>query len=87
MMISNMGPKWMKLEELLAQIPDDEFVIVFDYSARETGYREEDAIYNGQVADWWDRADAGIMRRRVVLGFQARELETVVGPVIMIVVE
>ena len=76
------------LRDLMRLIPEDEFVIVFDYGAEAKGFREEDALYNGQVADWWkeEAAVADALRMRV-LGFQARELETVAGPVVMIVVE
>ena len=86
--------RWMsmvreiRLGELMKLIPDDEFVIIFDDLAGADGFQEEAALFNGQVEDWWKEeaavADAARMR---VLGFQARELETVAGPVIMIVVD
>ena len=62
--------------------------ILFDEKTGDNGFREEDALYNGLVADWWkeEAAVANVMKMSV-LGFQARELETVVGPVIMIVVD
>lgn len=78
----------IRLGELMKLIPEDEFVIVFDYGAEAKGFREEDALFNGQAADWWkeEAAVADALKMRV-LGFQARELETVAGPVIMIVTE
>lgn len=78
----------IRLKELMQLIPEEEFVIVFDYAAGANGYQEEDALFNGQVQDWWkeEAAVADALKMRV-LGFQARELETVVGPVVMIVVE
>lgn len=80
----------IRLEELMKLIPDDEFVVIFDDLAGVNGYREEDALFNGQVADWWEdkavRLATDAYKRRV-LGFQTRELETVAGPVIMIVTE
>lgn len=78
----------IRLRELMQLIPEEEFVIVFDYTAGANGYQEEDALFNGQVQDWWkeEAAVADALKMRV-LGFQARELETVVGPVVMIVVE
>ena len=80
----------IRLEELMKLIPEEEFVIIFDYAAGEKGYREEDALFNGQVADWWEdeavRLATDAHKRRVP-GFQAWELETVAGPVIMIVTE
>lgn len=80
--------KEIRLGELMKLIPNDEFVIIFEGRAGDNGYREEDALFNGQVQDWWkeDAAVADLLKMRV-LGFQARELETVVGPVIMIVTE
>lgn len=80
----------IRLEELMKLVPDDEFVIIFDDLAGAKGYREEDALFDGQVMDWWeDKAVRLAMdaHKRRVLGFQARELETVAGPVIMIVTE
>ncbi len=80
----------IRLEELMKLIPDDEFVVIFDDLAGANGYREEDALFNGQVADWWEDKAARLAtdaHKRRVLGFQARELETVAGPVIMIVTE
>lgn len=89
-----MRNRWMnvireiRLGELMKLIPEDEFVIVFDEGAGKDGYQEEDAIYNGQVLDWWkEKATTTDMPRMHVLGFQARETESVVGPVIMIVTE
>lgn len=84
--------KEIRLEELMKLIPDDEFVIIFDDLAGANGYREEDALFNGQVADWWKDRDENLAtatdaHKRRVLGFQTRELETVAGPVIMIVTE
>lgn len=78
----------IRLRELMQLIPEDEFVIIFDYTAGANGYQEEDALFNGQAMDWWkdDAAVADALKMRV-LGFQARELETVAGPVLMIVVE
>lgn len=80
----------IRLEELMKLIPDDEFVVIFDDLAGANGYREEDALFNGQVADWWEDKSVRLAtdaHKRRVLGFQARELETVAGPVIMIVTE
>ena len=80
----------IRLEELMKLIPDDEFVIIFDDLAGANGFREEDALFNGQVADWWEDKAARLAtdaHKRRVLGFQTRELETVAGPVIMIVTE
>lgn len=78
----------IRLGELMKLIPDDEFVIVFDEKAGESGYQEEDAIYNGQVLDWWKEISITTdMPRMCVLGFQARTLESVSGPVTMIVAE
>ena len=78
----------IRLRELMPLIPEDEFVIIFDYTAGANGYQEEDALYNGQAMYWWkeDAEVADALKLRV-LGFQARELETVAGPVIMIVTE
>ena len=77
----------IRLGELMKLILEEEFVIIFDYSAEAGGYREEDALFNGQVIDWWkDEATADALKM-CVLGFQARELESVAGPVIMIVAE
>lgn len=88
------GTMWVNLErvirlgELMKLIPVDEFVMVFDLEAEKNGYQEEDAIFNGQVSDWLVESVARPdMLRMRVLGFQARETETVVGPVIMIVVD
>ena len=80
----------MALDEMMKLIPDDEFVIIFDDLAGGKGFREEDALFNGQVMDWFADMDIRIttdshMRR--VIGIQTRELETVAGPVIMIVTE
>ena len=80
----------IRLHELMKLIPDDEFVVIFDDMAWANGFREEDALFNGQVKDWWEdkalRLATDADKRRV-LGFQTRELETVAGPVIMIVTE
>lgn len=76
----------IRLRELMQLIPEEEFVIIFNNAAGANGYQEEDALFNGQVMDWWKEgaavADEPEMR---VLWFQARELETVSGPAIMIV--
>lgn len=80
----------IRLEELMKLIPDDEFVIIFDDLAGANGFREEDALFDGMVLDWWKDEAARLVtdaHKRRVLGFQARELETVAGPVIMIVTE
>lgn len=80
----------IRLEELMKLIPDDEFVVIFDDLAGANGYREEDALFNGQVADWWEDKAVRLAtdaHKRRVLGFQTRELETVAGPVVMIVTE
>jgi hypothetical protein len=78
----------IRLGELMKLIPEDEFVIVFDEGAGKDGYQEEDAIYNGQVLDWWKEISMTTdMPRMCVLGFQARTLESVAGPVTMIVAE
>lgn len=86
--------RWMsvvreiRLGELMKLIPDDEFVIIFDDLAGADGFQEEAALFNGQVEDWRkEKATVTDMPRMRVLGFQARELETVAGPVIMIVVD
>ena len=88
--------RWMnlmreiRLDELMKLIPDDEFVIIFDDLAGANGFREEDALFDGQVMDWWEEKAARLAmdaHKRRVLGFQVRELETVAGPVIMIVTE
>lgn len=80
----------MALDEVMKLIPDDEFVIIFDDLAGVKGFREEDAMFNGQVMDWF--ADMAMRittesHKRRVIGIQTRELETVAGPVIMIVTE
>ena len=79
------------LEELMKLIPDDEFVVIFDdHLSGANGYREEDALFNGQVADWWEDKAVRLAtdaHKRRVLEFQTRDLETVAGPVIMIVTE
>lgn len=80
----------MALDELMKLIPDDEFVIIFDDLAGMKGFREEDALFNGQVMDWF--ADTAMrittdLHKRRVIGIKTRELETVAGPVIMIVTE
>ena len=80
----------MTLDELMKLIPDDEFVIIFDELAGGKGFREENALFNGQVMDWF--ADMAIRittdsHKRRVIGIQTRELETVAGPVIMLVTE
>lgn len=80
----------IRLEELMKLIPDDEFVIIFDDLAGANGFREEDALFDGMVLDWWKDEAARLVtdaHKRRVLGLQARELETVAGPVIMIVTE
>ena len=80
----------MALEEMMKLIPDDEFVIIFDDLAGVKGFREEDALFNGQVMDWFADTAARITidsYKRRVIGLQTRELETVAGPVIMIVTE
>ncbi len=80
----------IRLEELMKLIPDDEFVIIFDDLAGANGFREEDALFDGQVMDWWEDKAARLAmdaHKRRVLGFRAQELETVAGPVIMIVTE
>ena len=78
----------IRLGELMKLIPEEEFVMIFDYAAGTDGWREEDALFDGQVLDWWkEKATTTDMLRMRVLGFQARELETVAGPVIMIVAE
>lgn len=80
----------IRLEELMKLIPDDEFVIIFDDLAGANGFREEDALFDGMVLDWWKDEAARLVtdaHKRRVLGFQARELGTVAGPVIMIVTE
>lgn len=80
----------IRLEELMKLIPDDEFVVIFDDLAGANGYREEDALFNGQVAGWWEDKAVRLAtdaHKRRVLGFQTRELETVAGPVVMIVTE
>lgn len=54
------------------------------------GTGKKDALFNGQVADWWEDKAVRLAtdaHKRRVLGFQTRELETVAGPVIMIVTE
>ena len=80
----------MALDELMKLIPDDEFVIIFDDLAGMKGFREEDALFNGQVMDWFAdtamRITTDSYKRRVI-GIKTRELETVAGPVIMIVTE
>ena len=80
----------MALDEVMKLIPDDEFVIIFDDLSGVKGYREEDALFNGQVMDWF--ADMAMRittesHKRRGIGIQTRELETVAGPVIMIVTE
>lgn len=80
----------MALDELMKLIPDDEFVIIFDDMARMDGFREEDALFDGQVMDWFADTAARIAidsYKRRVIGIQTRELETVAGPVIMLVTE
>lgn len=80
----------IRLEELMKLIPDDEFVVIFDDLAGVKGYREEDALFNGQVADWWEDKAVRLVtdaHKRRVLGIQTWELETVAGPVIMILTE
>lgn len=80
----------MALDEVMKLIPEDEFVIIFDDLAGGKGFREEDALFNGQVMDWFADMDIRITtdsRMRRVIGIQTRELETVAGPVIMIVTE
>ena len=78
----------IRLGELMKLIPDDEFVIIFDDLAVGNGFQEEDALFNGQVLDWWkEEAAVAEAARMRVLGFQARQLETVAGPAIMIVVD
>lgn len=80
----------MALDEMMKLIPDDEFVIIFDDLAGMKGFREEDALFNGQVMDWFAdmamRITMDSYKRRVI-GIQTRELETVAGPVIMLVTE
>ena len=80
----------IRLDELMKLIPDDEFVIIVDDMAGMDGFREEDALFNGQVMDWFAdtaaRSTIDSYKRRVI-GIQTRELETVAGPVIMIVTE
>ena len=80
----------IRLDELMKLIPDDEFVIIVDDMAGMDGFREEDALFNGQVMDWFADTAARITidsYKRRVIGIQTRELETVAGPVIMIVTE
>ena len=80
----------MALDEMMKLIPDDEFVIIFDDLAGMKGFREEDALFNGQVMDWFADMDIRITMdsyKRRVIGIQTRELETVAGPVIMLVTE
>ncbi|MBP3720120.1 MAG: hypothetical protein J6J41_02195 [Clostridia bacterium] len=79
----------IRLHELMKLIPDDEFVMIFESGAGRDGFQEEDAIFNGQVSDWWAEASVvkSDMPRMYVLGFQARETETVIGPVTMIVAD
>lgn len=85
----------VNLGDVMDLIPWNQFVIVFyQWTGMENGYREEDAIFDGQVSDWYDEtmdAQEQYLRRRqgemVVVGVQPVELESVVGPVIMIVVE
>ena len=80
----------IRLNELMRLIPDDEFVIIYT-PLKEFGekFREEEALFNGQAGDWWEETakKAGMreMREMVVVGFKASELETVAGPVILIV--
>lgn len=78
----------IRLGELMKLIPDDEIVIIFNDQAGADGFREEDALYNGEVLDWWKERAAGTdMPRMRVTGFQARELTDTVGPAIMIVAD
>lgn len=77
----------IRLKELMRLIPNDEFVIIYT-PLKEFGkkFREEEALFNGQAGDWWEAtAENAAMREMVVVGFKASELETVAGPVILIV--
>lgn len=85
----------LTLEELMMLIPEDQFVIVFDQrTGTEDGFREEDAIFNGQVRDFqtYDPKDEPARLRLLnlkhtdVMGVQAAEIGSVVGPVLMVVV-
>lgn len=85
----------LKLEDLMMLIPEDQFVIVFDqWTGTENGYREENAIFNGQVLDFqtYDPKDEPARLRLLnlkhtdVMGVQAAEIGSVVGPVLMVVV-
>ena len=75
----------VRLWDMVKMIPDDEFVIIFDDKADESGYQEKDAIFNGEVRDFWKDPAAEALRKTYVLGLQARELEDTVGPATMIV--
>ena len=77
-------PLW----ELIKLIPDDEFVVIFHQLSEGTGFQEADAVFNGQVVDWWreEAAIARLMKMRVV-GIRPCELETVAEAVTMIVVD
>ena len=83
----------IKLGAMMNLIPRDEFVIVFDrFTILENGIREQDAAFNGQGTDWLEGTQRGLPEFRelietVVVGVQPVELESVAGPVLMIVVE
>ena len=86
--------RWMnlvreiRLGELMKLIPDDEFVIIFEDTVGVSEYREEDALFNGTVLDWWkDMATVTDIQKMRVTGFQVRELADTVGSGIMIVAE
>ena len=79
----------IRLKELMRLIPNDEFVIIYtplkEFNEK---FREEEALFNGQAGDWWKETfEKAAMREMVVVGFKASELETVAGPVILIVVK
>ena len=84
--------KWMglardiRLGELMKLIPDDEIVMIFNDDSGSPDYPEDRALYDGTAGDWWkEMSTVTDMPRMHVLGFQARETEDTVGPVIMIV--
>ena len=79
--------KEIRLEDEMKLLPDDEIVIIF----RDTDevWDPEQAIFNGEVRDYWKEKSEEALAQRVtkkVVRMETRYLEDTVGAVIMITV-
>ena len=87
------GNRWMnlireiRLDELMKLVPDDEIVVVYDEKADVLD--REEAIFDGEVAEYWKTVAANPAVRTYlykVCEIRPMELDDTVGPVLQILV-